>query len=251
MIIDALAVPYPREHALEYRVRFDECGADGLLRSGGYLRVMQDLAWRHSEAMGFGRDWYRELRLAWLVRFADLRIEGEARAGDTLHVTTRVTGWRRVWARRETTASVGGTPTARATIDWVLIDGRGRPARVPRDIAERLTQGVPTFQPARLASPEPPADAAVRTWAVSIRDLDPMGHVNNATYLDVLDETIAATTGAIAGPRPPVRYRVEYLRPALPGHAVSIVRWGTGDGTAARFVDADHRELARARLTDG
>ncbi|MFN8520692.1 MAG: thioesterase [Chloroflexota bacterium] len=163
------------------RVRFDECGADGRLRSGGYLRVMQELAWRHGELLGFGRDWYREHRVAWLVPFADLRIAGAARSGDTLRLTTRVTGWRRVWARRESTASVGGAEVARATIDWVLVDGSGRPARVPQVVLEQLADGLPTFQPGRLRLPPTPDDATTWRWAVSIRDLDPMRHVNNAT----------------------------------------------------------------------
>lgn len=242
----------PREHTQEYRVRFDECGASGLLRSGGYLRMMQDLAWRHSEVMGFDRQWYRSNRLAWLVRFADLQVTGEARPGDTLQATTRVTGWRHVWARRESHAMVEGTEVASALIDWVLIDEAGRPARIPAGIAGRFTNGIPTFRPARLTLPEPPADAVSRAWSVGIRDLDPMRHVNNATYLDVLDEAVAADTGGLAGHRPPVRYQVEYLRPALPGHTVSVVRWSaTDDGTLARCVDGDNQELVRARVTLG
>ena len=51
-----------------YRVRFDEAGPDGSLKSGGYLRFAQDLAWIHSESGGFGRDWYSERGLTWLVR---------------------------------------------------------------------------------------------------------------------------------------------------------------------------------------
>lgn len=241
----------PNEHALAHRIRFDECGADGLLRSGGYLRLMQDVAWRHSEAMGFDRAWYREHRLAWLVRLADLRVTGEARSGDPLRVTTRVIGWRRVWARRESRVTVEGSEVASATIDWVLIDERGRPSRVPAGIAERFTDGIPTFQPGRLALPETPPDAAAHSWHVSIRDLDPMGHVNNATYLDVLDEALAAMTGASAGPRPPIRYQLEYLRPALPGRTVALLHWRMEGGTVARFRDPDGEELVRARVIRG
>lgn len=240
-----------RLHGSDHRIRFDECAADGLLRSGGYLRLMQDVAWRHSELLGFDRDWYRDRRVAWLVRYADLRITGEARSGDTLLVTTRVTGWRRVWARRESTASVDGSEMARATIDWVLIDARGRPARVPDDIARRFTDGVPTFEPARLRLADAPPEAAAVPWSVGIRDLDPMGHVNNATYLDVLDEALAARTGALAGPPPPIRYEVEYLRPALPGRTVSVIHWDTAGGTLARCIDPAGEELVRARLTRG
>jgi medium-chain acyl-[acyl-carrier-protein] hydrolase len=239
-----------RELALDHRIRFDECDASGLVRPSGYLRAMQDLAWQHSERLGFGRQWYLTNRLAWLVRFADLHVVGEARSGDTLRVTTRVTGWRRVWARRESTASVDGAGVAWAVIDWVLIDAAGRPARVPPGIAEMFTDGIPTFQPGRLALPDAPADAVVSAWPVGIRDLDPMAHVNNATYLDVLDEAIGADTGSLTGPQPPVRYELEYLRPALPRVQVSVIRWVTSGQTVAVFrVDDD--ELMRARLTLG
>ncbi len=44
----------------EYRVRFDEADASGLLRPSGLLRYAQDMAWRHSEVAGFGREWYAE-----------------------------------------------------------------------------------------------------------------------------------------------------------------------------------------------
>jgi acyl-CoA thioesterase FadM len=213
---------------------------------------MQDLAWRHSELLGFGRDFYRTNRLAWLVRYADLDISGEARSGDTLRVTTRVIGWRRVWARRQSVARVDGGETARATIDWVLIDAAGRPARIPAEIAERFTDGIPTFQPARLAIEAALPDPVIVPWSVSIRDLDPMGHVNNATYLDVIDEALAADRGVLAGPRPPVRYEVEYLRPALPRATVSVIHASDeGGGSSFRFTDADGQELARARVTEG
>jgi acyl-CoA thioesterase FadM len=235
-----------RQHALEHRIRFDECDASGLLRSGGYLRLIQDLAWRHSELLGFDRDWYRANRLAWLVRSADLRIGGAARSGDILRLTTRVVGWRRVWARRESHATVDGTEVASATIDWVLIDEAGRPARVPESIARRFTDDIPTFQPRRLALPAA-SGAATWDWHVGIRDLDPMAHVNNATYLDVLDEALGTDAGRRSGPPPPVRYELEYLRPALPGRTVSVIHWQADDGIMARFVESGE-DLARARV---
>jgi acyl-CoA thioesterase FadM len=240
-----------REHAFEHRIRFDECGSGGLIRAGGYLRLMQDLAWRHSELLGFGRDFYRTNRLVWLVRYAELDITGDARSGDTLHVTTRVIGWRRVWARRESRASVDGAEVARAIIDWVLIDAAGRPARIPAEIAHRFTDGIPTFQPARLALPDDLPEPVAVPWSVSIRDLDPMGHVNNATYLDVIDEALAADRDVLAGPPPPVRYQVEYLRPALPRGTVSVIHAPDEGGSAFRFTDAQGQELVRARLTQG
>ena len=36
-----------------YRVRFDEAGPDGHLRTSGFMRYAQDLAWQHSADLGF------------------------------------------------------------------------------------------------------------------------------------------------------------------------------------------------------
>ena len=43
-----------------FRVRFDEAGPDGLLRTSAVLRYAQDLAWFHSSARGYTRSWYAE-----------------------------------------------------------------------------------------------------------------------------------------------------------------------------------------------
>lgn len=262
----------PRRHSLEHRVRFDECDADGIVRPSALLRAMQDLAWRHSAATGYDRAWYQEHGVTWLVRFVDLQVGVPIHSGETIRLTTHIVGWRRVWARRRTEVErvqdgdrpergdrpegadrregadrpEGGVAVATATIDWVLIDAAGRPARVPAGIAERFTDGAPTFTPGRVTLPEPPANAAARSWDVGIRDLDPMRHVNNATYLDQVDEALAASAGALTGPHPPVRYLVEYLRPALPHQVITISHWPTDAGTAVRFRAPDGTELVRA-----
>jgi len=64
-----------------YRVRFDEAGPDGNLRTGGYLRFAQDLAWIHSQSAGFDRAWYDERGLFWLVRGVELDVLDHVRFG--------------------------------------------------------------------------------------------------------------------------------------------------------------------------
>ena len=86
-----------------YRVRFDEAGPDGRLRTSVLLRYAQDLAWFHSAARGFDRAWYAERGLAWLVRAAEVEVlAGRSRWATSSSGTTQVVGWRRVWARRRT-----------------------------------------------------------------------------------------------------------------------------------------------------
>ena len=117
-----------------YRVRFDEAAPDGLLRTSVLLRYAQDLAWFHSSARGFGRDWYAERGITWLVRAAEVAVVAPVRVGSELVGTTRVIGARRVWARRRTDfVDADGAAAAVVTIDWVLLDARGLPTRIPAE----------------------------------------------------------------------------------------------------------------------
>ncbi len=81
-------------------MRFDEAGADGHARVSSLVRYVQDLAWQHSDAVGFDRAWYAARGLGWLVRGLELEVLGDAWHGDVLTLTTQVIGWRRMWARR-------------------------------------------------------------------------------------------------------------------------------------------------------
>src|SRR5919112_3359273 len=120
------AVVLSRPHSVPYRVRFDECGPDGSVRASSLLRYVQDAARVHSDAAGFGRDWYRQQALTWLIRAQSIDVEGGATYGEVLTVTTQVVGWRRMWARRRTTmVTEAGASVATSLTDWVLLGARG------------------------------------------------------------------------------------------------------------------------------
>ena len=65
----------PTRFAASYRVRFDESVPTGTIRTSGLLRYAQDVAWMHSDALGFDRDWYQARSLTWLVRAAAAALE--------------------------------------------------------------------------------------------------------------------------------------------------------------------------------
>jgi acyl-CoA thioester hydrolase len=230
-----------------FRIRFDEAGPDGLLRASGYVRYLQDLAWQHSDAAGFDRFWYRERGLTWLVRAVDLTVAGTAAYGDVVMASTRVMGWRRIWARRESEVlGASGAVAARAWIDWVLLDDSGRPTRVPAEIAAFAEPGA-SFTPTRVDLPPTPGTAAVHRSRVRPQDLDPMSHVNNATYLDYIEEALLPVAPDVAAsPAVPRRIRLEYLRPALPGSELVSACWPFDEGWAYRLVDGAGEELLRA-----
>ena len=232
-----------------YRVRFDEAGPDGLLRSSVLLRYAQDVAWFHSASLGFGRAWYAERGLAWLVRAAEVAMLDRIAVGSEVIGTTRVIGWRRVWARRRTDFhDDAGKLLAWAEIDWVLLDARGAPTRIPAEFEPIFGTTTGALGLARVALGEPPAEARQVSIAVRPQELDPMDHVNNAVYADWLDEVVLVAGGAAATRAVPRLVRLEYARAAEPAAKLVAEAWPDGGGWVCRVADPDGSDLLRARL---
>ncbi len=236
-----------------YHVRFDEAAPDGNLRTSALLRYAQDIAWRHSEQLGFDRDWYRDRGLGWVVRGVELELAAPIPLGTTLRVSTAVVGHRRIWARRLGECRFAdGRLAARVTTDWVLLDARGRVVRIPDDFGVAFANPEVRSEILRIpAETGPPA--ARHTLTVRPSDLDPVDHVNNAIYVDWLEEAIEAvgwtsvgTHGAAASGSTPGTLRMEYLASAARGEAIEVDLFGAAEGWTARIGRPDGSDLVRA-----
>ena len=242
-----------------YRLRFDECNPAGVARSSAMLRIAQDIAWIHSERLGFGQAWYAERGLAWVVRTAELVILAPVPLGTTLALSTAVVGFRKVWARRRTEGRLAdGTLALWGHTDWVMTNDRGMPARVPPEFLAGFEIPPGSFEPGRVPLASTPDRAVVHRAVVRPQDLDPMGHVNNAAYLDYLEEALfaAGPAGAALTAAIPRRIRLEYVAPASPGATLFGAVWvlaaspGAGPGWAWRLQDEAGRELARGTVSE-
>jgi acyl-ACP thioesterase len=234
-----------------YRVRFDEAGPDGRLRTSVLLRYAQDLAWFHSAARGFDRAWYAEHGLTWLVRTAAIAVDAAVLVGSELVGTTRVVGARRVWARRRTDfVDAAGELVALVNIDWVLLDGRGVPTRIPPAFDHVFGMTHEPLELGRVDLTVEPPDAVRSSLRVRPQELDPMDHVNNAVYADWLDEAVIASGGRDAVRSIPRVARLEYARAAESGATVQAATWPEPDGSwACRITDDGGADLLRARLS--
>ena len=249
-LVGGPALPVPgidNGYVAGYRVRFDEAGADGRIRTSALLRYAQDVAWRHSEDLGFDRRWYTERGRWWVVRALELEVLAPISMGRTLRLSTAVIGHRRIWARRLGECRlVDGSLAAVVTTDWVILDARGRLVRIPEDFGLSFSNPELPGEILRVEQAEPPAVAARLEIRVRPQDLDPMGHVNNAAYLDWIEEILLAAGRDDAVNALPRRLRLEYRASAAPGDAVVALAW---DGPATWNVlisRADGAELVRA-----
>jgi len=225
-----------------YRVRFDEAGPDGRARVSTLLRYAQDIAWRHSEALGFDRDWYRERGLGWVVRGVELEIDSPIAMGQTVRLSTAIVGHRRIWARRLAECHLAdGRLAAKITTDWVLLDGRNRIVRIPEDFGVAFLNPEVEGEILRVRAVDG-APASSLAFRVRPRDLDPLGHVNNAVYVDWIDEALEAV-----GWRSTRTWRIEYAASAAGGDEVVVELHGTADAWNATIRRADGLGLVRAQ----
>lgn len=234
------------------RVRFEECQPGGEIRASTFLRYAQDAAWVHSDAAGFERAWYRERGLTWLVRCLTLDVIGPSLAGETLTMTTEVVAMRRVLARRHgEIRDAAGAPVAIVETDWLMTGASLTPVRIPSEFDTAFPPVPSTFEPARVTLPPTPPDAHLRRFHVRRSEIDPMAHVNNAAYVDYLEESLAEAGALDALQARPRRYVLEYQQAAEPGAPLIGAVWRDGDGWSYRLTDEGGVDLLRARFTSG
>lgn len=252
------------EFILTLPIRYDDCDPYGHVNHASYLRYMLEAAFAASAAVGYPARRYQEMNRAWFVRDTEISYLAPLRYGDAVAIRTWVIDFRRVRSRRgyELRRAEDDTLVAEGSTDWVFLDREGqRPASVPREmVAAFLPEGPRADPPPREPFPEPPEppDGAFRqTRRVSWSDLDPAGHVNNARYLNYLEDCAigdARSRGWTMGRMLEEggfaivarRYRIEYLAPAYLDEELELATW-ISDVRRASAV----RHFAVRRAADG
>jgi acyl-CoA thioesterase FadM len=233
----ALRDALPYRIVRPYRVRFEEATASETVRTAVYLAWLADIAWQHSTALGFGRDWYAAKGLFWLVRGIRLDVLRPIPTYASVLVATQVMGYRRVAARRHgEVRDPEGRLLAAAQIDWVMTNERGVPTRVPPDFNTFVAGEPEPFEMHKVPLPEAPADAVARSFHVRRRDLDPLDHVNNSVYVDYLEEALQQAGQSDLLAHTPRRYVLDFAASAEFGNVLTGTTWPHGDGWAYRLT---------------
>jgi acyl-CoA thioester hydrolase len=241
----------------QVRVRHDELDAFGRAYPSAYLRHLAQVAIDASTDAGYDARWYAEAGAQWLVRRTTFAVPRPWRAESELSVRTWVVDFRRVRSRRCYEASEHGEAALTAQTDWVFVDvATGRPRRVPQAMEARFGMAAHAGRPRTpWRAPAPPPAPGRSTYRVRWAELDALGHMNNAAYLDLLVQgTLDVLDGlgwpvdrlAPDGVAPFVSAGdVEYLDEVRHGDRLEILTWFTAapDGLdvhqrGARLADA-------------
>lgn len=125
-----------------------------------YVRVMQDVAILHVEALGVGMEWLRERGWTWVVRKHEIEYLKPCHAGEALQVYTWVEDFHRFRSRRRYrfVRAEDGAVLAEAETEWIFVDfEKGRVRSIPEEVLGRFSV---TGEGAR---PERPEGVGVRS----------------------------------------------------------------------------------------
>lgn len=231
-----MAEPFVRR----FRVRHYEVDAFGLLHEAVFVQYMQEAAIEASTALGFSPGWYRTNNALWLVRRLTVRYHARPVYGDTVAVTTWISGMRGVRSTREyDVTGADGLRLARGRAEWVYIDAAtGQPARIPEAWAGVFpAPRVLADLRVRLRNPHRSDDAVRYTVRrqVAFSELDTVQHVNHTNYVRWCAEARhdAFRTAGYPLERTreegwafrPAGFEVQYFAPAFDHDAVEIASW--------------------------
>ena len=225
-------VPLPegvRSFALDYRPGLGDCAPGGRIRLDGLARWLQDVAYADVEDAGL------HFSAVWVVRRTRIRVARFPRFAERCAAITFCSGLGRMWAERRTSVIRDGAaePDVEAVSLWVHLDPASwRPSPFSPEELALYGEGLPERRvSARLRHPAPDAAAEVGRFRFRATDCDIAGHVNNAVYLQVLEEELL---GRGAEPDQ-LELEIEYRTPAQPGEhrvlADGSRRWITGAGS--------------------
>ena len=205
------------------RVRLAEVGPADRLRLDAVARYLQDIARDDSADSGL------ENPMGWVVRRTVMRVDQAPVFQEEVELATWCSGVGPRWAERRTSLRGEQDGRVEAATIWVHVDPvTGKPARLAPGFGGIYGEAANgRGADARLThDARPPEPASRRSWPLRATDFDVLGHVNNAAYVEVVEEVLAE--------RPELwidaRVEVEYRDPLLPGGAPQLVTRASSEG---------------------
>jgi len=229
----------PEERTVTFQrvIRGIEVDASGNVNPGWIARMLEAARWEV-----FGRETFvlRDRIIGGVARAAAFEYHAPLAIGDEVDVET--------WLARVGSTSYDfghaimkdGVAAVRARVTVVHLGPEG-PAPVGEDLRSAV---IDAPVPPRVEWPNAPREESrERTWLVTPSDQDGFGHVNQARYVDYIDDTLQLlwTSGEA---RPLRALSLEYLRETHARMTVRMQTWDRGDGEHAfELTRADSGEV--------
>jgi acyl-ACP thioesterase len=205
-----------------FSIRFGNVDRSDRLTLGDAFGFFQEVAISHAAELGVGRDAFGRIGQAWVLSRISVFMEERPRYEDTVTVETWPRGSEKLFALRDyTIRDASGRAVVRGRGNWLILDiEKRRPLRA-KDTMDKLplNEGVNAFSAAApgLGAVEGLMKTGERRAGYS--DIDFYGHVNNARYIEWIQDIIDPEKLDQADQ---IRLDVNYMSEVLPGETVEF-----------------------------
>lgn len=203
-------------YTFDGRVRYSEVGEDGRMSLQSLLDYFQDCSTFHSEDIGLGMEYLKELGQVWLLSAWQICIDRYPRLSERIVIGTAPYEFRGfIGCRNFLMKTLEGEVLAYANSIWTLLDRKTmRPAKPSQKMLDGyvVEEKYPMdYAPRKIAVP---ADGkALESFTVKPHHLDTNHHVNNGQY-------VRMAMDCIPGDFTIRQLRVEYRKQALLGDEI-------------------------------
>lgn len=214
------------------RVRSYELRSDGSVGHAVFMQWFQEAAFEASASRGFGIEKYDEMGATWVMRGVDVEFLEPAHYLEEIQVSTWISDFQRVRSHREYEARRASDRAllARARVDWVFLDATTLALRrIPAEMSALFELNEqPALEP--MVWPDLAAGEALghfeTTRRVQQHELDQMQHVNNAMYVNWIEQQ-AHDAWRAWGKDPAAlnlqRHHIEYRQAAVGDDALLLI----------------------------
>ncbi len=212
-----MSLPEDFQFTQKYEVGSFQVSPDGRIRLASLADLFQEIAWRHADSADFGRNLLQS-RLMWALSRMEIQVAKFPKWGEPIQLFTGGRGADKLFAFREFMVwDQQGRVLVRAMSSWLLLNLDTKRIQRPQQV---LQPGIfdpnlkPAWQPGRLAV----RGELIAAEAVRVRhaDLDLYNHVNNASYIRWVENTLA-DLGVFPG-----GISINYLAECLAGEVVQL-----------------------------
>jgi len=163
------------------------------LRTSELFRLLQEASIRHTEQLGMGRDKTLDKGILWVL--TQQRCEIRRMPEYDEHVVLKSWPGRNMhllFPRHYSMETAAGEPLLKASAIWCLVDAKSRKVVFPEKYGVQI-DGAETGEEIELPRPIRKLDCTeTRVFTVPYSYVDLNGHMNNARYFDLAEDSIPA-----------------------------------------------------------
>ena len=218
----------------EIYVRSLDVNRHRILKTSRLFDYFQDIAFDHVNALGCGSDKTIDRGILWVLASQQVKINRMPRYEETVVFKTWPAGFRMgFFTRNYAVETTDGELLVESASVWGLINATTRELIKPEDYDIHVEPVTVEGAMKSKGSPKPIDFTSSSDFVIPFSYIDVNGHLNNARYFDIVDDTMPAASKGLE----PKFINARYATETLEGEAISI-NWGNEDNSYYASIDS-------------